>query len=516
MLYDIQQIEQGIKGIMQMMPEKSIPTLADVFKKSVAKLNEPMQLAILGKISSSKSTLVNAILGKKEIMATGQKEVTYNVGWLKYGDPSSDIIIHHKDGTPVEKKNRDEFEKWTTDSSSSEIDNISYVEIFDDAEILKDINIIDTPGLDALRGKDSQNTLDFIRKVHPDAVIMLFTHSVSENVLDIVRLYNAESSFTPLNAVGVLAKIDVLWQEDFERKRTALEIGQRMTQNLKVKNTMLSKSLFDIYPISALLFLASNSLDECVLEDLKSIMSHDDNVIKNLLKSVARFVGVNPDVSISVEGRKRIVDSIGLYGAYVLGKYLKQKPDCTLQEAKEILAKESGAADFQKVLYGHFGMRAKLIKLESVYQNITQTIKSCKTQTKDASTLHILSNVQQHLTNLFNSLVYEHQEYEMLNRIYNNVLLLDDDVKEEFLNLCGEKGASAPERLSMLVGSQPTELLTKADERLKYWRKNIALEPDPEEREWMNVMLKSYSRLRSNIQTLNYQYNQAKAFLFNQ
>ena len=50
---------------------------------------------------------------------------------------------------------------------------------------------------------------------------------------------------------------------------------------------------------------------------------------------MARFVGVNPDVSISVEGRKRIVDSIGLYGAYVLGKYLKQKPDCTLQEAKE-------------------------------------------------------------------------------------------------------------------------------------------------------------------------------------
>ena len=274
--------------------------------------------------------------------------------------------------------------------------------------------------------------------------------------------------------------------------------------------------MFDIYPISALLFLASNSLDECVLEDLKSIMSHDDNVIKNLLKSVARFVGVNPDVSISVEGRKRIVDSIGLYGAYVLGKYLKQKPDCTLQEAKEILAKESGATDFQKVLYGHFGMRAKLIKLESVYQNITLTIKSCKTQTKDASTLHILSNVQQHLTNLFNSLVYEHQEYEMLNRIYNNVLLLDDDVKEEFLSLCGEKGASAPERLSMLVGSPPTELLTKADERLKYWRKNIALEPDPEEREWMNVMLKSYSRLKSNIQTLNYQYNQAKAFLFNQ
>ena len=37
-----------------------------------------MQLAIIGKISSSKSTLVNAILGKDGVMATGQMEVTYN------------------------------------------------------------------------------------------------------------------------------------------------------------------------------------------------------------------------------------------------------------------------------------------------------------------------------------------------------------------------------------------------------------------------------------------------------
>ena len=40
-----------------------------------------MQLAIIGKISSSKSTLVNAILSKDEPLPTGQKEVTFN-GWL--------------------------------------------------------------------------------------------------------------------------------------------------------------------------------------------------------------------------------------------------------------------------------------------------------------------------------------------------------------------------------------------------------------------------------------------------
>ena len=183
-IYDTQSMAKGLHGIMQMISCSSLNALYNKLEDAAKRIDEPMQLAIIGKISSSKSTLVNAILGKNEIMATGQKEVTYNVGWLKYGNPDSDIIIHHKDNSPAIRKSPKEFAMWSTESHNSEIDNISYIEIFDDAEILKEINIIDTPGLDALRGKDSQNTLDFIQKVRPDAVIMLFTHSVSENVLD--------------------------------------------------------------------------------------------------------------------------------------------------------------------------------------------------------------------------------------------------------------------------------------------------------------------------------------------
>lgn len=220
--FKIKELEKGLLDLLTDLPNNSFPKLTLAINSSIKKLKEPMQLAIIGKISSSKSTLVNAILGKEEIMATGQKEVTYNVGWLKYGKPNSDIIIHHKDGTPNTIKSQEEFSKWSTESDNNEINNISYIEIFDEAEILKKINIIDTPGLDALRGKDSQNTLDFISKVRPDAVIMLFTHSVSENVLDIVSKYNTGSSFNPLNAIGILSKIDVLWQEDFERAKSAL------------------------------------------------------------------------------------------------------------------------------------------------------------------------------------------------------------------------------------------------------------------------------------------------------
>ena len=53
-------------------------------------------------------------------------------------------------------------------------------------------------------------------------------------------------------------------------------------------------------------------------------------------------------------------------------------------------------------------------------------------------------------------------------------------------------------------------------EREKFWRQNITLEPDPEEREWMNIALKSYTLLRNAIVGMSYQYEQSKAFLFNE
>lgn len=514
--FKIKELEKGLLDLLTDLPNNSFPKLTLAINSSIKKLKEPMQLAIIGKISSSKSTLVNAILGKEEIMATGQKEVTYNVGWLKYGKPNSDIIIHHKDGTPNTIKSQEEFSKWSTESDNNEINNISYIEIFDDAEILKKINIIDTPGLDALRGKDSQNTLDFISKVRPDAVIMLFTHSVSENVLDIVSKYNTGSSFNPLNAIGILSKIDVLWQEDFERAKSALEIGKKMVTNRMRKDSMLKRTLFNLYPISALLFLASSTLKQETFNKVKLLSESDDSTLKTALKSVPKFLDSCVNIPLKDTERINLINQLGLYGVFIVTNLLRKRPDLSFEEVKAILHKESGADDFMKVLHNHFGSRARLIKLESIYQCLNQEIDNAQRNINDATLSRVLIKTKGKLRNLFSSLMHEHLEYETLNRIYNGELLLDNDYKEELLALWGEVGFSAPERMKMPVGTQPAELVAKSLEREKFWRQNITLEPDLEEREWMNIALKSYTLLRNAIVGMSYQYEQSKAFLFNE
>ena len=83
--------------------------------------------------------------------------MTFNVCWLKYGDPQADVVIHHKDSTPPRRMPRRELDALATVEGGN-LDNISYIEIFDDAEILATSTSSTPPGLDALRKKDSQNT----------------------------------------------------------------------------------------------------------------------------------------------------------------------------------------------------------------------------------------------------------------------------------------------------------------------------------------------------------------------
>jgi len=513
--YDIESIKEGMTECALLADASGFGGFAEKLRESARRLDTPMQLAIIGKISSSKSTLVNAILERDELMTTGEKEMTFNVGWLKYGKLDSDIIGNYKDGRGERKKSRKEFERLSIDSESEELRNISYIELFDDAEILKKINIIDTPGLDANRRIDSLNTLEFLEKVRPDAVLMLFTHAVAESTLDVVRDFNMGGNFNPLNAVGVLSKIDVLWQETIPRTDSALKIGEKMVAKRKKKNPELRKTLFDLYPVSALLFLAASTIRQEDIDDIRSAYGEAPDILPRLLNNVDKFL-TDGSISLPKDKRCRLVGKMGVYGIRLVMDRLKENASPEAEEISSLFMKESGAERFLKTLYNHFGSRSQLIKMESVFQDLSQEISSIRSKVKKEDSASKLDRIEQKLTDLFCNLVHEHAEYEMLNDIYEGRLDLDEDDKEEFLHLCGEYGNSAPEKLGMAAGSSIESLLQKALERELYWRKAVALEPDPEEREWMNVILKSTARLRRQITEMKYHYASARAFLFNE
>ena len=402
-------------------------------------------------------------------MATGQKEVTWNVGWIKYGKPTDDITIYHKDGSEPRKCPRSKFEEIITGYYGKGTDNISYIEIHDDAEILRDINIIDTPGLEAL-----QHPPDFISEVRPDAVMMLFTHNVADNVLEVVRQFNAESSFNPFNALGIMAKIDVRWQESFPKVQSAIEIGEKFAKSRLKKDPTLRMSLFNLYPVSALLFLASSTFSEDDLELMRQWRSRDSAGFVKSLATPATFLAANPDDA----SRKKLLDKIGLYGIWLVNRELEANPEVSAEDICEIFRRESGAATLMGVVLNHFGSRATLIKLESIYQDLMQAVNRDRAVYGQLAVDSIARNIHQ----IFTPLVLSHLQVEVLYGIYSGDIDPEENT-EEIKALCGEKGTSAPLMLGMKPGSTCNEMYARIDERLKFWRASLSLEPVPGERQ---------------------------------
>ena len=500
--------------------ENECVNLETCIDQAIEKLSKPIEVAIIGKISSSKSTLVNALLGEAEVVRTGQMEETFNVSWIKYGDSNGDIKVFFKDGSMKIVPRRD-WKKWTSHQESNELkESVSYIEVTYQHDILKRINIIDTPGLDALSEIDSKNTIAFLKDVHPDAVVMLFTKSIAESTMSVLNDFvsvNIDSSFvlSPLNTIGVLAKADTMWSV-LNSKKDVLGEGKRViSQTLYDKYPEVRHSIFDIFPLSALMGLAASTISDEDIVCLKHLSLIQESLLNEMFSSPDFLFDEDYAIGVSTAERKRLWQKFGMYGLFVLIDYLKQNTLATRYDLSQVLMKKSGFESFQRMVISHFGDRSTLIKAQN---SIAAIKEACLTerQRNDISNhdIHAIDDIEKKMLSVLLS-IHEYQEWNYLTKIYTGKEKVDDSIKKEFLTICGENGASAYERLSMPSSSSIKDLKVKATERALFWQRkyNIYSMTNPSSASLIKVMQMSYNVIIKELEDIDVKMREAKRTL---
>jgi small GTP-binding protein len=211
---------------------------------SIRQVDELFLLVVAGEFNAGKSAFVNALLGYK-LLAEGVTPTTSQIHLLKHGEEASQ--------TPVEKG------IWVQTAP---------------VEILKNVNIVDTPGTNAIMREHEALTAEFI----PRSDLVLFLTSADRPFTESERAFLSQIRDWGKKTVLIINKIDIL------------DGDQALAEVVEFAGSSANKLVGDIaavFPVSALLAKKAKAGDPQLWE--KSGFGPLEDFIHNTLDDDGRF-----------------------------------------------------------------------------------------------------------------------------------------------------------------------------------------------------------------------------------
>lgn len=190
---------------------RRLPALERLGHTLLNQFDQPPLIAVMGEYSVGKSTFINALL-HANLLPTGEGVTTGTIVQLLYGEQERLRIIY-RDGRVVEKAGFSDITSAVVESQGGQTaEAIRHVEVFLNAEILRRISIVDTPGLNAPFPEHKKTTEEFLEKA--DALLFVFNVEAAgkaneDEFLSKVRGHSRK-------AVGVVNQIDLVPRDEVE------------------------------------------------------------------------------------------------------------------------------------------------------------------------------------------------------------------------------------------------------------------------------------------------------------
>jgi hypothetical protein len=455
-------LSAGVAALLQAAESAATtPAAAGALAAARRRLDEPLRVAIAGKVKAGKSTLLNALLAE-ELAPTDAGECTRIVTWYRHAD-RPEVIVRPRTGRPRPRP----FDRSTgaleVDLGDLAPSDVEQLEVGWPTRRLTALTLIDTPGIASLSTDVSAETYralapDDDRPGEADAVVYLLRHAHGSDVRFLEAFHDDDLAHgTPMNAVGVLARADEIGSCTLDAMDVAQRVGDRYRSEPRLRRLCPV-----IVPVSGLLGFAGETLREEEVRALRVLASAPVADLTSLLLTADRFADRPASVAVSQTDRRHLLDRLGLFGVRSAVELLREGQLRTATELATELVRLSGLARLREVLTVQFTDRARILKARSALAALDGALAAGGVAGDDA--------FRRRAEELMSG-AHEFVEVRVLNELRSGELRLPEPRAAELERLLGAGGHGTATRLGVDAGTPPDELRSLCTEALGRWRR---------------------------------------------
>ena len=191
-------------------------------------IKQPLLIMVMGEFSTGKSTFINALVGKR-IAVVDALPTTAVITKLCHSEAEK-VMVYYRDGSTHEYE-PDEFNRLTAESddeANAQHEKIDHVERAMPMPVLRDMTIIDSPGLNALKDAHAEATKRFVEQA--DTVLWMIS---SEKAATDTEYQGIENLSPRLKPIVIVNKMDLLDEEEDDPERFLQNIRGKLKDKVQ-------------------------------------------------------------------------------------------------------------------------------------------------------------------------------------------------------------------------------------------------------------------------------------------
>ncbi|HEX2062891.1 MAG TPA: serine/threonine-protein kinase [Acidimicrobiales bacterium] len=425
------------------------------------RLDEPLRVAIAGRVKAGKSTLLNGLVGE-ELAPTDAGECTRVVIWYVDGVTYRATLYPRQGPSRPTTLSRD---RGAIDVELGGLDpgDIDRVVVEWPSSSLATMTLIDTPGISSVSEEVSRRAEDFLvageaQDSPADAVIYLMRHVHSADVRFLEAFHEADVAYaSPINAIGVLSRADELGVGRPDALESAARIADRYRRDPKVRRLCQT-----VVPVAGLLAQAGATLREDEYRALERLAKLPAVITDELLVSADRFMVGRTPAGLSPEQHKHLLGRFGMYGVRLALTLIRSGGVSTSNQLANEMVDRSGLRELRDVLMSQFAARRDVLKARAALTALAATVKANPVPQSE----HLASELER-----IEAGAHEFAEIRLLTAHRSGVVQFRPNEVDEVDRLLGTAGFSPAARLGLPLDADEAQISQALQETLVRWQR---------------------------------------------